>query len=179
MHLLCLTFFIYRYFIDWKNDVDSYFTIDATEGTIATNELLDRESTAQYNFSIIASKVSKYDTNWINILMWHFFQNVVLKQKYAVKSACITKKLFRKAQQIPFSQTHCKAVWCSSRSVQWEFSSSPHSGTVSSEAEKSFVGMKSSRPEETVQGPSCSHFCFYNVKYGQLSNRHSMCFLRM
>lgn len=56
-------FFSYRYFIDWKNDVDSYFTIDATEGTIATNELLDRESTAQYNFSIIASKVSKYDTN--------------------------------------------------------------------------------------------------------------------
>ncbi|KFW78574.1 Cadherin-12, partial [Manacus vitellinus] len=47
-----------RYFIDWKNDVDSYFTIDATEGTIATNELLDRENTAQYNFSIIASKVS-------------------------------------------------------------------------------------------------------------------------
>ncbi|XP_053915436.1 cadherin-12 isoform X2 [Cuculus canorus] len=47
-----------RYFIDWKSDVDSYFTIDATEGTIATNELLDRESTAQYNFSIIASKFS-------------------------------------------------------------------------------------------------------------------------
>ncbi|XP_042695666.1 cadherin-12 isoform X2 [Centrocercus urophasianus] len=47
-----------RYFIDWKNDVDNYFTIDANEGTIATNELLDRESTAQYNFSIIASKVS-------------------------------------------------------------------------------------------------------------------------
>ncbi|NWR51627.1 CAD12 protein, partial [Regulus satrapa] len=47
-----------RYFMDWKNDVDSYFTIDATEGTIATNELLDRESTAQYNLSIIASKVS-------------------------------------------------------------------------------------------------------------------------
>ncbi|XP_019376994.1 PREDICTED: cadherin-12 [Gavialis gangeticus] len=47
-----------KYFIDWKSDVDSYFTIDATEGTIATNELLDRESTAQYNFSIIASKVS-------------------------------------------------------------------------------------------------------------------------
>uniref|UniRef100_A0A8C0RLZ8 Cadherin-12 n=2 Tax=Canis lupus familiaris TaxID=9615 RepID=A0A8C0RLZ8_CANLF len=47
-----------RYFIDWKSDGDSYFTIDGTEGTIATNELLDRESTAQYNFSIIASKVS-------------------------------------------------------------------------------------------------------------------------
>ncbi|KAI4561389.1 hypothetical protein MJT46_012079 [Ovis ammon polii x Ovis aries] len=46
-----------RYLIDWKSDGDSYFTIDATEGTIATNELLDRESTAQYNFSIIASKV--------------------------------------------------------------------------------------------------------------------------
>ncbi|XP_059272455.1 cadherin-12 isoform X2 [Mustela nigripes] len=47
-----------RYFIDWKSDGDSSFTIDGTEGTIATNELLDRESTAQYNFSIIASKVS-------------------------------------------------------------------------------------------------------------------------
>ncbi|KAB0396367.1 hypothetical protein E2I00_014375 [Balaenoptera physalus] len=47
-----------RYFIDWKSDGDSYFTIDATEGTIATSELLDRESTAQYNFSIIASKVN-------------------------------------------------------------------------------------------------------------------------
>ncbi|XP_060047168.1 cadherin-12 isoform X2 [Erinaceus europaeus] len=47
-----------RYLIDWKSDGDSYFTIDASEGTVATNELLDRESTAQYNFSIIASKVS-------------------------------------------------------------------------------------------------------------------------
>uniref|UniRef100_A0A8C3RSF4 Cadherin-12 n=1 Tax=Chelydra serpentina TaxID=8475 RepID=A0A8C3RSF4_CHESE len=47
-----------RYFIDQKSDADSYFTIDGSEGTIATNELLDRESTAQYNFSIIASKVS-------------------------------------------------------------------------------------------------------------------------
>ncbi|XP_021551521.1 cadherin-12 isoform X2 [Neomonachus schauinslandi] len=47
-----------RYFMDWKSDGDSYFTIDGTEGTIATKELLDRESTAQYNFSIIASKVS-------------------------------------------------------------------------------------------------------------------------
>ncbi|XP_075399108.1 cadherin-12 isoform X2 [Tenrec ecaudatus] len=47
-----------RYFIDGKSDGDSYFTIDGADGTIATNELLDRESTAQYNFSIIASKVS-------------------------------------------------------------------------------------------------------------------------
>ncbi|XP_074002687.1 cadherin-12 isoform X2 [Numenius arquata] len=59
-----------RYFIDWKNDVDSYFTIDATEGTIATNELLDRESTAQYNFSIIASKVSNpLLTSKVNIII--------------------------------------------------------------------------------------------------------------
>nr|XP_045721050.2 cadherin-12-like [Mirounga angustirostris] len=49
---------LHWYFIDWKSDGDSYFTIDGTEGTIATKELLDRESTAQYNFSIIASKVS-------------------------------------------------------------------------------------------------------------------------
>ncbi|XP_068846525.1 cadherin-12 isoform X2 [Capricornis sumatraensis] len=59
-----------RYLIDWKSDGDSYFTIDATEGTIATNELLDRESTAQYNFSIIASKVSNPLLNSrVNILI--------------------------------------------------------------------------------------------------------------
>ncbi|XP_051465344.1 cadherin-12 isoform X2 [Apus apus] len=59
-----------RYFIDWKNDVDSYFTIDATEGTIATNELLDRESTAQYNFSILASKVSNpLLTSKVNVII--------------------------------------------------------------------------------------------------------------
>lgn len=63
---------IHRYFIDWKSDGDSYFTIDGTDGTIATNELLDRESTAQYNFSIIASKVSKYGMDEINVML-HFF----------------------------------------------------------------------------------------------------------
>lgn len=78
--------------------MDSYFTIDATEGTIATNELLDRESTAQYNFSIIASKVSKYDTNWINMLMCYFSQNVMLTYKYNVKTAWIAKSLFKKVQ---------------------------------------------------------------------------------
>ncbi|NWS60743.1 CAD12 protein, partial [Chunga burmeisteri] len=59
-----------RYLIDWKNDVDSHFTIDATEGTIATNELLDRESTTQYNFSIIASKVSNpLLTSKVNVII--------------------------------------------------------------------------------------------------------------
>ncbi|XP_051006951.1 cadherin-12 [Acomys russatus] len=59
-----------RYFIDWKSDGDSYFTIDGNEGTIATNELLDRESTAQYNFSIIASKVSNpLLTSKVNIVI--------------------------------------------------------------------------------------------------------------
>nr|XP_033791178.1 cadherin-12 isoform X2 [Geotrypetes seraphini] len=52
-----------RYWIDWNNDGSKYFAIDATEGTIATNELLDRESTAQYNVSVIASKVSNPELN--------------------------------------------------------------------------------------------------------------------
>lgn len=71
------TLFIHRYFIDWKSDGDSYFTIDGTEGTIATNELLDRESTAQYNFSIIASKVSKYGTDRINVTLQFFGLNTL------------------------------------------------------------------------------------------------------
>ncbi|XP_070603214.1 cadherin-12 [Erythrolamprus reginae] len=59
-----------RYFIDWKNDMDSYFTIDGMEGTVATNELLDRENTPQYNFSIIASKVSNpLLTSKVNVII--------------------------------------------------------------------------------------------------------------
>lgn len=50
-----------RYSIDWKSDLDSYFDIDPVEGTISTNELLDRESIAQHNISIVATKLSKYD----------------------------------------------------------------------------------------------------------------------
>ncbi|XP_029446175.1 cadherin-12 [Rhinatrema bivittatum] len=52
-----------RYCIDGKNDANKYFVIDASEGTIATNELLDRESTAQYNVSVTASKVSNPELN--------------------------------------------------------------------------------------------------------------------
>lgn len=56
-----------RYSIDWKSDLDSYFDIDPVEGTISTNELLDRESIAQHNISIVATKVSKYDSQSLSI----------------------------------------------------------------------------------------------------------------
>lgn len=42
--------------------MDSYFDIDPVEGTISTNELLDRETIAQHNISIVATKLSEYDT---------------------------------------------------------------------------------------------------------------------
>ncbi|XP_061094075.1 cadherin-12-like isoform X5 [Conger conger] len=47
-----------RYSIDWKSDLDSYFGIDPVMGTISTNLLLDRESIAQHNISIVATKVN-------------------------------------------------------------------------------------------------------------------------
>uniref|UniRef100_A0A8C6TA33 Cadherin domain-containing protein n=1 Tax=Neogobius melanostomus TaxID=47308 RepID=A0A8C6TA33_9GOBI len=47
-----------RYSIDWKSDLDSYFDIDPVEGTISTNELLDRESIAQHNISVVATKLN-------------------------------------------------------------------------------------------------------------------------
>lgn len=49
-----------RYSIDWKSDLDSYFDIDPVEGTISTNELLDRESVAQHNISVVATKLSEW-----------------------------------------------------------------------------------------------------------------------
>ncbi|XP_062336092.1 cadherin-12-like [Osmerus eperlanus] len=47
-----------RYSIDWKSDLDSYFDIDPVEGTLSTNELLDRESIAQHNIFIVATKLN-------------------------------------------------------------------------------------------------------------------------
>ncbi|CAB1447943.1 unnamed protein product [Pleuronectes platessa] len=47
-----------RYSIDWKSDMDSYFDIDPVEGTISTNEQLDRETIAQHNISIVATKLN-------------------------------------------------------------------------------------------------------------------------
>ncbi|KAG7455066.1 hypothetical protein MATL_G00252550 [Megalops atlanticus] len=47
-----------RYSIDWRLDRDSYFDIDPVEGTISTSEVLDRESVAQHNISVVATKVN-------------------------------------------------------------------------------------------------------------------------
>uniref|UniRef100_A0A8C5N2D8 Cadherin-12 n=1 Tax=Leptobrachium leishanense TaxID=445787 RepID=A0A8C5N2D8_9ANUR len=47
-----------RYSIDKKTDIDNNFAIDPSEGTVSTNQLLDRENTAQFNISIIASKLN-------------------------------------------------------------------------------------------------------------------------
>ena len=56
---MAMFYFIFRYSIDWKSDLDSYFDIDPVEGTLSTNELLDRESIAQHNIFIVATKLSK------------------------------------------------------------------------------------------------------------------------
>ncbi|KAI4891753.1 hypothetical protein NFI96_030071 [Prochilodus magdalenae] len=47
-----------RYSIDWKSDLDSFFDIDPVRGTISISELLDRESIAQHNISVVATKVN-------------------------------------------------------------------------------------------------------------------------
>ncbi|XP_024247356.1 cadherin-12-like [Oncorhynchus tshawytscha] len=47
-----------RYSIEWKRPVDSCFDIDTVEGTISTNEMLDRESNRQHNISVVATKVN-------------------------------------------------------------------------------------------------------------------------
>lgn len=48
-----------RYSIDWRSDLDSYFDIDPAEGTISTNEMLDRETLPWHNISIVATKLSE------------------------------------------------------------------------------------------------------------------------
>ncbi|CAH2283975.1 cadherin-12 isoform X1 [Pelobates cultripes] len=59
-----------RYSVDKKTDIDNNFAVDPSEGTVATNQLLDRESTPQFNISIIASKLNNPQlTSFVQIII--------------------------------------------------------------------------------------------------------------
>ncbi|XP_053570587.1 cadherin-12 isoform X1 [Bombina bombina] len=59
-----------RYAIHVRSETDNYFTVNPIEGTVATNELLDRESTPQFNISITASKFnSPHLTSLVSIII--------------------------------------------------------------------------------------------------------------
>ncbi|KAM4623668.1 LOW QUALITY PROTEIN: cadherin-12-like [Polymixia lowei] len=47
-----------RYSLDWLRESDSCFDIDTVEGTLSTNEYLDRETAAQHNVTVVATKVN-------------------------------------------------------------------------------------------------------------------------
>lgn len=51
-----------RYSLEWHSESDSCFDIDTVEGTISTNEYLDRETVVWHNITVVATKVSKYST---------------------------------------------------------------------------------------------------------------------
>lgn len=52
--------YLCRYSLEWHVDSDSCFDIDTVEGTISTNDYLDRETALQHNITVLATKVSKY-----------------------------------------------------------------------------------------------------------------------
>ncbi|XP_036374295.1 cadherin-12-like [Megalops cyprinoides] len=83
-----------RYSIDWKSDWDSYFEIDPVAGTISTNELLDRESIAQHNISIVATKVN----------------NPVLTSKVAVTVHVLDVNEFPPEFAVPYETFVCENV---------------------------------------------------------------------
>uniref|UniRef100_A0A673CCH7 Cadherin-12 n=1 Tax=Sphaeramia orbicularis TaxID=375764 RepID=A0A673CCH7_9TELE len=47
-----------RYSLEWHTESDSCFDIDTVEGTISTNEYLDREAVVQHNITVVATKVN-------------------------------------------------------------------------------------------------------------------------
>ncbi|CAK6981469.1 cadherin-12-like isoform X1, partial [Scomber scombrus] len=47
-----------RYSLEWQTEADSCFDIDTVEGTISTNEYLDREAAVQHNITLVATKVN-------------------------------------------------------------------------------------------------------------------------
>ncbi|XP_069367812.1 cadherin-12-like [Paralichthys olivaceus] len=47
-----------RYSLEWDTESDSCFDIDTVEGTISTNEYLDRETAVQHKIKVVATKVN-------------------------------------------------------------------------------------------------------------------------
>ncbi|CAB1424611.1 unnamed protein product [Pleuronectes platessa] len=47
-----------RYSLEWNTEADSCFDIDTVEGTISTNEYLDRETAVQHKINVVATKVN-------------------------------------------------------------------------------------------------------------------------
>ncbi|XP_071347376.1 cadherin-12-like [Trachinotus anak] len=47
-----------RYSLEWHTESDSCFDIDTIEGTISTNEYVDRETAVQHNITAVATKVN-------------------------------------------------------------------------------------------------------------------------
>ncbi|XP_054870002.1 cadherin-12-like [Amphiprion ocellaris] len=47
-----------RYSLEWQTESDSCFDIDTVEGTISTNEYLDRETAVQHNITVVATKLN-------------------------------------------------------------------------------------------------------------------------
>ncbi|XP_034557952.1 cadherin-12-like [Notolabrus celidotus] len=47
-----------RYSLEWLSESDSCFDIDTVEGTISTNDYLDRETAVQHNITVVATKVN-------------------------------------------------------------------------------------------------------------------------
>uniref|UniRef100_A0A671VTC8 Cadherin-12 n=1 Tax=Sparus aurata TaxID=8175 RepID=A0A671VTC8_SPAAU len=48
-----------RYSLEWHTESDSCFDIDTVEGTISTNDYLDREKAVQHDITVVATKVNK------------------------------------------------------------------------------------------------------------------------
>ncbi|KAA8580537.1 hypothetical protein FQN60_013495, partial [Etheostoma spectabile] len=91
-----------RYSIDWKSDLDSYFDIDPVEGTISTNELLDRENIAQHNISIVATKLMISTTPEL--------QTVLRKPQRSVRSLLDTAVMQQNENSLCCSpETQCTA----------------------------------------------------------------------
>uniref|UniRef100_A0A8C5GBT4 Cadherin-12 n=1 Tax=Gouania willdenowi TaxID=441366 RepID=A0A8C5GBT4_GOUWI len=47
-----------RYSLEWQTEADGCFDIDTLEGTISTNEQLDRENAAQHNITVVSTKLN-------------------------------------------------------------------------------------------------------------------------
>uniref|UniRef100_A0A8C5GBU9 Cadherin-12 n=1 Tax=Gouania willdenowi TaxID=441366 RepID=A0A8C5GBU9_GOUWI len=53
----------------WQTEADGCFDIDTLEGTISTNEQLDRENAAQHNITVVSTKLSEHQMISISVIV--------------------------------------------------------------------------------------------------------------
>lgn len=84
---------VYRYSLEWLLDSDNSFDVDTVEGTIFTNDHLDREVALQHNITVLATKVSECRPGppYCRVYLLYFYVSVSVHQCVSTFALSVTE----------------------------------------------------------------------------------------